>query len=194
MPPPRLARRAVLGLAAALASGVARADAGLLARVMAALAAVPARQDLFTETKTLAALSVPLDSSGRLTWRRPDRMEKITDWPRSEVLAVRAETLSLSTDGGAAQRIDLAARPEIGALVEAIRGTLAGDLPGLRRDYHVAASGTEAAWRLVLTPRSRALARLVREVAIDGAGDRLRRVRTLAANGDRTVMTIRPAE
>lgn len=189
-----IGRRAALALALVpgFAARPAGAGTGLLAAIMGRLASVPASSAAFAETKTLAALRMPLDSTGRLTYRRPDRMEKITLWPRQEVLSVRGDTLSLSLGGGPARTIDLATQPEIGALVEAILGTLAGDLPGLRRAYHVAAAGTPDAWRLVLTPRDAALGKLVRQVAIDGAGARVARVRTLAANGDRTVMTIRP--
>ncbi len=156
------------------------------------LAAVRQSRALFTETKTLAALQVPLRSSGRLAYQRPDQLEKITTWPRTEVLEVRGGRLSLTADG-ATRTVELADEPAIGALVEAILGTLAGDLDGLRRWYDVAATGMPSAWRITLRPRGAALAKLVREVAITGAGARLSRVHTLAANGDSTVMTITPA-
>ena len=159
---------------------------------MRRLAAVRASRALFTEKKTLAALRMPLRSTGRLAYHRPDQFDKITDWPRPEVLSVRAGRLTLTTDG-APRTIDLAAEPAVGALVEAILGTLAGDLPGLRRWYHVAATGTPASWHLTLRPRTQDLARLIREVAVTGSGARLTRLRTIEANGDTSVMTITPA-
>jgi Outer membrane lipoprotein carrier protein LolA-like len=159
---------------------------------MRRLAGVRQSRALFTEEKTLAALRMPLHSSGRLAYRRPDRLEKITDWPREEVLAVRAGQLTLTTDG-ATRTIDLATEPAIGALVEAILGTLAGDLNGLRRWYHVGATGTPADWHLTLQPRTPAVAQLLREVAVSGSGPRLTRLRTVQANGDVSVMTITPA-
>lgn len=159
---------------------------------MRRLARVRQSRALFTEEKTLAALRMPLRSSGRLAYRRPDWLEKVTEWPREDVLSVRAGRLSLTT-GGATRTIDLAAEPAIGALVEAILGTLAGDLPGLRRWYHVAATGTPADWRLTLRPRAAALAHFVGEIAIAGTGPRLTRLRMVEANGDTSVMTISPA-
>lgn len=167
-------------------------DASLLATVMRRLAAVQQSQARFTEEKTLAALRFPLQSSGQLAYRRPDRLEKITEWPQPEVLVVRAGKLWLTNDG-ATRTIVLAAEPAIGALVEAILGTLAGDLPGLRRWYHVAATGTQAVWRLTLRPRSAALAKFIREAVVDGTGARLTRLRMVEANGDTSVMTIHPA-
>ncbi len=184
---PVLPRRALLAVLAAPAVAP-----GLLGHVMAALAAVPHRNALFTETKTLAALAAPLRSSGRLRYDRPDRFDKITDWPRPEVLSVRGAHLSLGLDGGAPRRIDLAQEPAIGGLVAAILGTLSGDLALLRRWYHARMTGTEAAWTLVLTPRTPALTRLVRRGTITGRDGMLTAMRTLAANGDRSVMTILP--
>ncbi len=169
----------------------------LLETVMQRLAAVPESRASFTETRTLAALSAPVRSSGRLAYQRPDRMEQITVWPRLEVLRVAAGQVSL-TEGqgaqgqGAPQELSLAAHPALAGLVEAILGTLAGDLTGLRRAYRVAIAGTPEAWRLTLLPREAVLARLVRQVTIDGAGAALRRVRTVQANGDVSLMSIAP--
>ncbi|MBW4092405.1 MAG: outer membrane lipoprotein carrier protein LolA [Proteobacteria bacterium] len=173
-------------------AGGAPSDAALLATVMRRLAAVRDSRAEFTEEKTIAALRAPLRSSGRLAYRRPDRLEKITEWPQVEVLAVHGGTLSL-TDNGATRTIVLASEPAIGALVEAILGTLAGDLAGLRRWYHVGATGTPAAWRLSLRPRTPALAKFIRAAVIDGAGARMTRLRMVEANGDTSVMTISPA-
>ena len=182
---PVLPRRALLAALVAPA-----AAPGLLGRVMAALAAVPHRRALFTETKTLAALAAPLRSSGRLGYDRPDRFDKVTDWPRSEVLSVHGARLSLRLDGGPARRIDLTQEPAIGGLVAAILGTLSGNLALLRHWYHARMTGTAAAWILVLTPRDAALARLVARVTITGSGGTVAAMRTVAANGDRSVMTI----
>jgi len=169
------------------------APAGLLESVMHRLAAVPQSRATFTETRTIAALAQPVRSSGRLAYRRPDRMEQITVWPRQEVLQVEAGRLTLTEDQGAPQALDLAEHPAIAGLVEAILGTLAGDLAGLRRVYRVDIAGTPAAWRLTLLPREPALAALLRRVTIDGAGASLRRVHTVQANGDESVMRIAPA-
>jgi hypothetical protein len=167
-------------------------DGALLAAVMARLAAVPQRRASFAEKKTLAALSLPLRSIGKLSYRRPDRFRKVTDWPDAEVLSVQGQHLSLAT-GGVTRRIDMASQPVIGALVEAILGTLSGDLPGLRRWYHVTATGTPAKWRMTLRPRTAALAKFVRHVTVSGAGAEVTRLVSVEADGDTDVMTITPS-
>ena len=158
------------------------------------LAAVPHSRASFTETRTIAALTEPVRSSGRLAYQRPDRMEQITVWPHQEVLQVAAGRLTLTEGQEAPRELALADHPALAGLVEAILGTLAGDLAGLRRAYHVAIAGTPEAWRLTLLPRETGLARLVRQVTIDGAGATLRRVRTTQANGDVSLMLIQPAD
>ncbi len=161
-----------------------------LARLMAALAAVPRREALFTETKTLAALRAPLRSSGLLSYTRPDRFAKITEWPRAEVLTVNGGHAALSLDGGPARRISFADQPALGGLAAAILGTLSGNLALLRRWYHVRLAGGLTDWTLTLTPRGKVLAGFVREVSLHGTGGHVHEVRTVAANGDRSVMRI----
>ncbi len=159
---------------------------------MQRLAAVRESRATFTEQKTLAALSRPLTSQGRLTYRRPGVLEKITDAPVPEVLAVDGGRLSLAEQDGPARTIDLVEQPEIAALVEAVLGTLSGDLAGLHRFYEVAAEGTLAAWALVLRPIDGRLAHLLRCVTVHGGGATLERVDIVQANGDQSVMTVYP--
>ena len=161
-----------------------------LARVMAALAAVPRREALFTETKTLAALRAPVRSSGRLSYTRPDRFAKITEWPRPEVLTVTGGHAALSLDGGPARRLSFSEQPALAGLAAAILGTLSGNLALLRRWYHVRLSGGLGGWRLALTPRGKLLAGFVRAVSLRGIGGHVREVRTVAANGDQSLMRI----
>jgi hypothetical protein len=160
---------------------------------MRRLAEVPERRATFQEEKTIAALTQPLRSNGRLVYRRPSYLEKITYPPHPESLVVDGERLVVIMGDEPPRSIDLESYPEVGVLVDAVRGTLAGDLPGLRRNYAVRMDGTLANWRLILTPTDQRVARLLREVTIEGAGDDARTVQIVQANGDRSLMTVRPA-
>jgi hypothetical protein len=156
------------------------------------LAAVRESRARFVEDKTLAALAQPVRSEGWLVYRRPDHLEKTTTGPVPESLMVDGDRLSVMAEGEQPRLFDLATQPALAGLVEAVRGTLAGDLPALRRTYTVAMRGDLAAWRLALAPAGPPLTDLLRQVVVEGAGTTLRRVAIEQANGDRSVMTISP--
>jgi hypothetical protein len=151
----------------------------------------PARAT-FHETKFLALLDTPLESSGELVFTPPDRLEKRTLKPRLESVTVDRELLVLERAG---KRHSLALReqPQVAVLVESIRATLAGDLASLTRAYSAALDGTPASWRLVLRPLDPGLATLVERVEIGGAKAQVRSVEIFQADGDRSVMTISSA-
>lgn len=159
---------------------------------MARLAAVPERRARFQEEKRLAALDQPLRSTGRLLYRRPGRLEKITEWPEPERLVVDGGQLVLTQGQEPPRVVDLAGQPELRALVDAVRGPLAGDLAALRRSFTVTASGTPAAWRLVLVPTDPAASRLLARVEVDGGGDAPREVAIRQADGDEDRLLIEP--
>ncbi|HEX4262019.1 MAG TPA: outer membrane lipoprotein carrier protein LolA [Acetobacteraceae bacterium] len=189
-------RRALLagGLSlAAIGPAGAQPSGAWLDTLMQRLSEIPSRRADFTEQKRIAALAQPLASRGRLIYVRPAQLEKITDAPRAERLIVDGDRLSLSTGGGAARVLSLAASPLVAALVEGVRATLAGDLAGLRRLYVIAAVGGLAGWRLILTPARPPLTRVLRSVTINGAGTDIRAIAVEQTNGDRQLMTITPS-
>ena len=163
-----------------------------LDELMQMLARIPERRASFTEEKTLAVLTRPLSATGRLFYRRPGHLEKITLEPQAESLVVDGNRLALTEPGGSPRVIDLDAEPAIRALVDAVRGTLSGDLPALRRSYAVMMEGPLAHWRLTLTPTEPSVARLIVRTTIEGATTAILTVETTQTNGDRTRMSIRP--
>lgn len=160
---------------------------------MARLGGVAERRARFTEEKRLAALKAPLRSEGQLVYRRPAHLEKITTAPIEESLMVDGDQLSVLTKGQPPVLISLAAEPEIRALVDAVRGSLSGDLAALSRSYAVTMTGTLAGWTLTLLPRDAGLAKLVSRIVVAGAGTDLWSVRIEEPNGDVSLMTISPA-
>lgn len=161
--------------------------------LMHRLASVPESRASFTEEKSIAALTQPVRSEGWLEYRRPGHLEKTTTEPVPESLMVDGDRLSIIADSQPARLVDLDSEPALRALVDAVRGTLAGDLGTLRRSYDVTMQGTQAAWHLTLAPRGPPLAKLVRQVTVEGSGTDLHAVRIVQANGDQSLMTIRPA-
>lgn len=160
---------------------------------MARLASVPERRATFREQKRLAALTEPLISQGTLFYRRPDYLEKVTDWPVPERLVIDGDRLVLTEANEAPKVVPLGAQPELRTLVEAMRGPLAGDLPALQRSFEVAGSGDLGAWTLTLTPRDPRATRFLRSVVLSGADSEIRTIRLTQANGDEQLMQIGPA-
>jgi hypothetical protein len=177
-------------LAAPLAA-VAASSADPLDALMHELAARRHGHVTFTEVQYLAILDRPLESSGELLYEAPDRLEKRTLRPRPETLVLEHGTLS-ATRGKHTRTLELAAWPQLAPLLESLRATLAGDRSALEQVFSVTLDGDATHWTLHLAPREAAAARVVRQVSITGAGADLRTVEILAADGDRSVLTVGP--
>jgi outer membrane lipoprotein-sorting protein len=182
-------RRALLLAAPAL---VAQAP-DPLAQVMAALRAVPESRATFVEEKEVPELERPLVSRGTLLWRAPDRLEKRTLEPAPETFLVEGDRVTLERPGrGMRETLSLDAALEIRPLVEALRGTLAGDIATLRQHHEVSFSGDAARWRILLVPRSLRLRGAVQRIALEGSGGFLAVVETQGHDG-RTRLVATPA-
>ena len=160
-------------------------------QLMEALGAVKSSQARFVERKHMAILTAPLESSGTLVYRAPDRLEKHTLAPRRESLVLDRDALTLSIPERDQRRtLPLQDHPGLRAFVESIRSTLAGDLAKLSRFYEVRFDGTQRQWRLTLEPRDPEVRELVSEIRIGGSRDAITTIEIVEAGGDRSVMTI----
>ena len=86
--------------------------------------------------------------------------------------------------------MQVSAYPQAAPYVDAIRDTLAGNEAGLEQMFEVGFTGTRGAWKLELVPLDKKAARKIKRVEIEGAGDVIRSVVILQADGDRSVMTL----
>lgn len=175
----------VAGLVAATA-GAGEDDFGQL---MQRFAGRPHGHAAFVETQFLSVLKHPLESSGELFFDAPDRLEKRTLRPKPETLIVEKGMLMIER-GTHRYAVALKAYPQLGPLIDSIRATLAGDRAALESTYAIDFSASERGWVLGLTPRDAKLAAVIKRVSINGAGDEIRTVETLRADGDRSVMSI----
>jgi outer membrane lipoprotein-sorting protein len=190
----RAARRAwlVAGAALALAGSAAAAPVFDLGALMALLGQVRSGDATFIETRRVEILDRTLMSSGRLSFRAPDKFVRETLKPRHEKLAVDGNTLTM-TLGERSRTMQLDASPEAAVIVEAVRGTLTGDRATLERLVEPTVSGTPERWTLELVPRDLRLRGQVQSVRITGHEATLREVQVLLGDGDRSLMTITPA-
>jgi hypothetical protein len=159
--------------------------------LMSALARHGSGQATFSETKTMAVLDIPITSSGELRYLAPDFLEMRTLHPKPQTLTLRANQLSIESDG-ARRQIDLGNYPYVAILIGSIRSTLNGDSQALKRDFRLKFDGDAAKWRLTLTPLDSKMRARVREIRISGRRDQVRRIDVDQADGDSSQMLIRP--
>lgn len=182
-------RRAVLlGLLALTAQA---AQPWGLEQLMASLAQTRQATASFTERETSPLLSGPIIATGTLTYVAPGYVRKQTSTPTPSIFTLQDGQITL-TQSGATRTFALDEDPRIAGLIEAIRGTLAGDLPALQRFYTITLSGTAQNWQLVLLPGDAALARFIRSVTISGTGGKVTIIDTLSTDGAESRMSIAP--
>jgi hypothetical protein len=186
-----------LTLGALLASGGVAASAegaapwGLVS-LMAQLHEVKAARAHFTERKYAAMLTAPLETSGTLSYVAPDRLEKITLAPAPESIVLQDEVLTGTQANGDHFSVSLGDHPEVAALVEGVRSTMAGDLATLGRYYSIAFDGNPSDWHLALTPLDRSVRDKVDAIRIEGAGTQLKAIEVHERDGDRSEMIVTP--
>lgn len=160
-----------------------------LPQLMAELGAVKSASAHFVERKYLHILKKPIEASGTLSYRAPDHLRKDTLRPDVERLIVDRDTLTIERQDKT-QTLQLEQYPEVWAIIEAIRATLAGDRKLLERYYFVRFSGGAEAWQMSLEPRDPKIERIVRSIRISGSGAHIKHVSTEEADGDRSEMVI----
>jgi outer membrane lipoprotein-sorting protein len=163
-----------------------------LPQLMANMHGVRTATARFVEQRFVHLLDRPLQSTGTLTFNAPDRLQKQTMTPAPSRLTVDGDHLTVVQPDGKISDLSLSQFPEIGALVEGIRATLAGDSATLTRYYTAALSGTSDGWQLILEPRDNRLRNFVTTIRIQGGGTLIRNIETVERDGDRTEMTITP--
>ncbi|MBR8065867.1 outer membrane lipoprotein carrier protein LolA [Burkholderia ambifaria] len=192
--PRHAARVFAVASAVALALPSHAADTGsawTLDRLMSTLAQHKSGRATFTETKTLSIAAQPLESSGELVFVAPDHLEKHTLSPKPEHLVVDGDMLTVERNNRKFT-LALARYPELGAFIDSIRATLAGNRYALEQVYKVALAGRGDDWTLTLTPLDSRMLKVISTITLDGTRDVLRSVAIRQADGDHSTMHLQP--
>ncbi len=182
-----LARAAVLAWAVFPLPGSA-ADWDL-EQLMHELAQTRSGRASFIEKKSIALLDKPVESSGELSFRAPDHLEKRTLKPKPETMIVEGGSLVIER-GRQKHQLKLADYPELAAFIDSIRSTLAGDRKGLERNYRIDLEGNAERWRLQLVPLDEKMQAVVKRIRIAGAQGAVRSIEVVQADGDSSLMLI----
>jgi outer membrane lipoprotein-sorting protein len=176
--------RAILAFLGVLTMAVPASAQVTLEGTMRALAAVRSSSATFEEEKSIPELSMPLPSTGTLSWTAPDRLEKHTTYPIDESLRVEGDRLVMERPAQQMRReLSLDESPEIRPMVEAIRSTLAGDLPTLRKYYDVSFEPAGDGWHMVYVPISIRIRAALQRIDLYGSGGVVRQVETRGNDG-----------
>ncbi|UUZ74185.1 outer membrane lipoprotein carrier protein LolA [Polaromonas sp. P1(28)-8] len=156
---------------------------------MQALAQNKSGRASFVETKYIALLDKPVESSGELLYTAPDRLEKRTLKPRPESMLIESGSLTVER-GKRRMVLRLQEHPELAAFTESIRGTLAGDVVALKRIYNLDLEGSEERWTLTLRPVETKMLEVVQRIRIAGSRAEVKSIEIEQADKDRSVMVI----
>ncbi|WP_353155682.1 LolA-related protein [Herminiimonas fonticola] len=158
-------------------------------QLMAGLAQAKPAKVNFTEKKYIAQLDRPVESSGEMLFTPPDRLEKRTFKPKPERMVLDRDTLVLER-GKNKYTMQLGDSPELAALIESIRATLAGDRRSLEFNFIVALQGPRENWSMTLTPSNNEAQQKVKRIRLSGSNSEVREIEVLQGDGDRSVTTI----
>jgi outer membrane lipoprotein-sorting protein len=159
--------------------------------LMSGLSKIQETRATFVEFKYLKVLKRPLESSGTLLFKSPGHLEKHTLLPKVESLILDKEMLSIEIQSRNLKRtLLLHDYPEVWALVESIRSTLAGDLNTLQKYYTYELIGDAQHWKLTLHPIEVKARKFVSEIHFSGQVDHVASIETFDDNGDHTLMNI----
>jgi outer membrane lipoprotein-sorting protein len=169
--------------------GVGHAAALDVAQLMQGLAQARSGHAVFTEKKFIAMLDKPVESSGELFYRAPDRLEKRTLKPKPESMILDGDTIVIER-GRQKHTLQLQDYPELAAVIYSIRGTLAGDRKALERSYRLILEGDVEQWTLQLLPVDEKMRTLIKRIRITGVRYELRSIEINRADGDSSLMVI----
>lgn len=180
----------LLILVCSLYLSTAAADTFDTAALMNLLSTAPDTEVAYTEKKYSTLLTEPLTSSGTLSYRRPDTIEKTILTPRKEQYRIIGRDLII-TRPDSEKRYPLASQPLLAALAASLRGVLTGNLNLLNQYYRSAVEGDSQAWRLELIPLNKETRRYLQQITIIGQTQHITQINIQETSGDRSTMQIR---
>lgn len=174
-------------------------------QLMHNLAQVEVSHAFFIEKKSIAMLTAPIESSGELIYKAPNYLEKRTLKPKLEsmildndvlIIELASQQRSPISNQNSPQsshqkyNLQLQSYPEIAVFIESIRGTLAGDLATLQKNYQLNLKGDADHWVLSLIPIDPKMQDIVQIIDITGSLAVLQSIKISQTDGDSSLMLI----
>lgn len=146
----------------------------------------------FEEATHSSLLNTPLVVRGILRFTPPSRLEKEVLDPYHERYVVEGDLVTFESERKRVRKsISLGDYPGLRGFVEAFRAGFTGDAEQLKQMYETALDGNREQWTLRLRPRDPAGRSMVEDIVFSGSEGRVSTIVIHAADGDRSVMTLR---
>jgi len=186
----------VVSLAIASAAHAQSESALTLADVMQRFATSGGVEARFHESRQLAILNDPIESSGMLYFAPPDWLARHVTQPGESKVVVRDDRVTFRDETGV-QTLELDSSEVARAVVGNTMVLMRGDLELLNEQYEATfrvqgsgeAGAAGALWTLDLTPRGRVVRKIIERLRVQGRGGKLVRMESLETSGDVTVTT-----
>jgi hypothetical protein len=162
----------------------------LLGSILKRLAEPPVIRAQFVQERSIADMTRPTVSRGRITVSRQDGVLWQIESPVKLVLAFTPNgVVETGPDGVRRSRAQRrgAVDTEVGRLMQSIVGA---NEESLKTAFDAAAQGSLERWTLRLTPRAREMARFLREVRL-GGGRHLETIEIEETSGNSTMIRMR---
>ncbi|WP_341503734.1 outer membrane lipoprotein carrier protein LolA [Gallaecimonas sp. GXIMD4217] len=121
----------------------------------------------FEQQKQLPALSRPLQSQGRFSYR-DDALTWDTETPFASTLVMSREALIQRLPGLAETRLEVTDNPVAAAMAAMFSALFSGDRERLAKQFQVTEEALEQGWRLTLLPTDPQLTPLLDKVVLSG--------------------------
>ncbi len=158
---------------------------------LAAKLARPAPASIrFVEARYSSLLVTPLTVSGQLGYPGAGTLERRVEQPFHELTTIRGEDVAVQREGEHPVRFSLKRAPELRGMLSSFSALLAGDRAMLERTFTLSAQGSEANWRLSLTPLDPRMRERLSQVQVDGSGDAPRCLTLAEPDGDASIMLL----
>jgi outer membrane lipoprotein-sorting protein len=171
------------------AAWAAHAEPDALGTLLARLAQAPGASAKFREEKRIPLLSEPLVSTGSIYFTTPPALLRRVDTPEANHMLLAHGRLDF-WDASGQRSFELSSMPAVRSLAESFLYVLSGNRKALESLYTMHFQGlAHTAWKLQLTPKTKELARLIREIKLEGDGLRVRSLQLTEASGDVSLTT-----
>lgn len=141
----------------------------------------------FEQSKQIAALERPLRSSGDFLMARNRGVLWRTRKPFPQVLKLTQHDIIQEQNGKVRFQLSAEREPAVQVINQALFALFAGDFAALEQSFSSTCKTEGGRWWVVMQPTASALARIFKEIRLEGANT-VQRIELLEASGDRTEM------